>query len=95
VSELATLFAGFGSISFAATATVLLRLPAAVGTTFTVTVALAPLASEPRSHMRSSPACENPPWLRVTVPSVMPPGSVSTASTSVAIPGPLFVTVTV
>ena len=92
VLTVAVLFVGTGSVSFAATLAVFVSVPAAVGLTTIVTVALAVFASVPRLQLT---VAVQVPWLGVAETNVTPVGTVSVKVTPVAGDGPLLVTVSV
>ena len=69
-------------------------VPAAVGVTVMVTVALSPLARLPRLQVTGAVPLQVP-WLGVAEPNVTPLGSVSVTVTMVASDGPSLVTVSV
>jgi hypothetical protein len=77
-----------------ATPAVLLKTPPTVGVTVKVTVAVARLARAPRVQVTVLVPL-HVPWLGVTETKLTPLGSGSVTDTSVAPPGPLFVTVMV
>ena len=78
----------------AATLAKLVMVPAAVGVTTMVAVALAALVKLPRLQVTILPKAEHP-GLGVAETKVTPGGSVSVRNTLVAADGPLLVTVTV
>ena len=80
----AVLFDRFGSVWSPSTVAWLTIVPGAVGVTWIVTVALAPLASEPRLQVTVPNACEQLPCDAVAEPNVTPAGSVSVTTTPVA-----------
>lgn len=90
----ALLFAVFGSVSFAVTLAVLLNVPAAVGVTTIVTVALAPLINVPRVHETVVVPVQLPCVVDDET-NVAPAGNGSVITTLVAELGPLLVTVIV
>jgi hypothetical protein len=92
VLRVAVLFPGTGSVSLAATLAVFVTVPAAVGVTTIVTVALAALARVPRLQLT---AAVQVPWLGVAETNVTPVGTASVKVTPVAGDGPLLVTVRV
>jgi hypothetical protein len=90
---LAELFAGLGSLSFAASAAEFVTVPVAVGFTTTSTVALAPLARFPIAQVDNGVV--QVPWLGVALTKVAEAGRVSERTTLVAGEGPLLVIVRV
>ena len=94
VTAVARLLTVFGSLSLAETVAVLVRVPAAPGVTTSVTVALAPPASEPSVQATALPPVQlisaDETDLNATVG-----GSVSLSVTLVAGPGPPLLTVRV
>src|SRR5205807_2369298 len=94
VLAVAVLLSGFGSASVPLTLAVLVSVPAAVGWTTIVTVALAPLARFPRLHVTVL-VPEQLPWPAEADTKVTPLGSVSLTVTPVAPEGPLLMAVSV
>jgi len=92
VLTVAVLFPGTGSVSLAAMLAVFVTVPAAVGMTTIVTVALAAFAKVPRLQLT---AAVQVPWLGVAETNVTPVGTASVKVTPVAGDGPLLVTVSV
>src|SRR5262245_31475126 len=88
------LFLGSVSVSSLVTLTVLVMVPETVVLTMITTVALAPLAKFPRSQTISVVTVQLP-MLGVTETSATALGKTSVNSTSVALSGPLLVTVIV
>ena len=88
---LAELLAVFPSGEELITVNVLVRAPDAVGVTTTVTVALAPLASVPRSHLMVLVPTQLP-TLALTETKVAPAGRVSSTVVRGAAAGPKFAT---
>lgn len=71
-------------------------MPAAAGVvTVSVTVATAPLSSEPIAQVTIPLAFAHVPWLPVALSKLIPSGSVSVSVTPVAPDGPWLVTVSV
>jgi hypothetical protein len=83
------------SISLLATLAVLVIVPAALGVTTMVMVALAPLVSVPRLQVTVLPDRLQLPWLDEEETNVTLDGRVSVTLTFVAVPGPLLVMVIV
>lgn len=94
VVTLAELLAGLGSGSVAVTEAVLVMLPAAVGLTTIVTVAVAAFGSVPMLQ-ETVVVPEHVPCVEAAETNVGPAGSVSVRVTLVAGDGPLLVTVRV
>lgn len=92
VLTVAVLFPGTGSVSLAATLAVFVSVPAAVGLTTIVTVALAVFARVPRLQLTVAVQI---PWLGVTETKVTFVGTASVKVTPVAGDGPLLVTMSV
>jgi len=92
VLTVAVLFVGTGSVSFAATLAVFVRVPTAVGLTRIVTVACPEFASVPRLQLT---VAVQVPWLGVAETKVTLAGTASVKVTPVAGEGPLLVTVRV
>jgi hypothetical protein len=92
VDEVALLLPGTGSLVVLDTLAVLLNVPAAVGVTTIVTVALAPLATLPRLQVTVLVPLQ-PPWLGVADTNVVAAGNVSVTVTAEAEVGPPLVTV--
>jgi len=94
VIRVSELFEGFGSDSLAETLAVLESVVATVGVTTIVTVAVAPLSSEPRAHVTvlvpAQLPCDEEEDTNVTLT-----GSASLVVTLVAVLGPLLLTVSV
>jgi hypothetical protein len=88
------LFPRFGSPVVLVTLAVLFNVPAAVGVTTIVTVALPPLLMVPRLQETVLVPVQLP-WLGVAETYVAPAGSVSVTVTPDALLGPPFVTVMV
>src|SRR5947209_6544742 len=93
VDVLAVLLPGLGSGSLAVTLAVLLSVPASVGVTTIVTLALLSNARFPRLQATVPLACAQVPWVDVAETNLTPAGNVSVSVTPVAAEGPLFVTV--
>jgi hypothetical protein len=66
--------------------------PGEPGTASIRTVARAPLANDPASHVKMRPLREQLPWLGVTVLTVTPSGSPTISVTPLAAAGPRLVT---
>ncbi len=94
VDAVAELFAAFGSLSVAATLAVLEMVPGWTGTTFTVTVAVAPLLTVPRLQVTVA-VPEQEPWLGTAEVNMTVAGSGSVTMTFVAFDGPALPTVSV
>jgi hypothetical protein len=94
VTAVTALLAVSRSVSFLVTLAVLLMVPATVGVTTIVTVALAPLARVPRVQVMVLVPLQLP-WLADEETNVTPEGRVSVTATPVAVLGPLLVTVMV
>lgn len=86
----AELFEGKGSVSFAETLAVLVKLPVAMALATIESVAAAPFAKLPKLQLT---AVVQVPWLGVAETIVKPTGSASVKVTPVAGDGPPFVTV--
>src|SRR5437870_1903994 len=84
---------GFGSGVEVEAVAVSPIVPCWVGVTTRSTVAWAPEARSPRSHVTTPRSSEHDPWLGVADTKFTPAGSVSLTCTDVASEGPLFVTV--
>src|SRR5215813_231585 len=96
----AELLAGLGSVSFAVTEGVLTSVPVGLPVVAPEmeTVAVPPLAREPRSQLTVPVDAVHDPWLGVITVAGVPPipkGSTSVIITPVAADGPLFVIVMV
>src|SRR6266566_2567421 len=87
---LAVLFAVFDSGSLPTTITVFVKVPAVVVFTTIVIVTLSPLARVP-SWQVTTLVLEHVPFVVFTETNVTSVGSVSVATTPVAVPGPLLV----
>src|SRR5437879_1271437 len=88
VDVLAILLPGLGSGSLAVTLAVLLSVPASVGVTTIVTVAVAAFARFRRVQVTVPLVCAQFPWVAVAEPNVTFGGSVSVTVTPVAAEGP-------
>jgi len=94
VLAVALLLPAAGSHEEESTLAVLPTIPLTVGATVKVTVAVARFPRAPRLQVTVLVPL-HVPWLGVTETKLTPIGSVSVTDTSVAPPGPLFVTVMV
>ena len=90
VVTLTALFPGTGSVSFAVTLALSVRVPAPEVTTRISTLASPALRIAPRLHV-TVVVPEQLPWLGVTDCRVTPGGRTFVATTPVAVSGPLFV----
>jgi hypothetical protein len=96
VLAVALLFALFGSPSVAVTLAVLVMVPPDVGAvTVMVTVALEPLAIDPKLHVTVPALWLQVPWVAVADTKITPLGRVSVRVTPLAPLGPALLTLTV
>src|SRR5262245_41209810 len=93
VVSVATLLPGTGSATAPETVAVFTADPAVVGTTTTVTVAIAPAARLPRSAVSVPADWLTVPWLAKAETKLMPAGSASSRTVPLAELGPALVTV--
>src|SRR5437879_4503251 len=84
----AVLLAAFGSGSLPPMVAVLVMVPAAVGLTVIVIVALAPEASEPTAQVTVPEALVQVPWVELAETNVTPEGRVSVTVAPVPASGP-------
>jgi hypothetical protein len=96
VVAVALLLPAFGSFSVAVTLAVLVSVPLEAGAVTTiVTVALDPLAIDPRLHVTVPALWLQVPWVGVADTNTTPLGRVSVKLTPVAVLGPALLTLTV
>jgi len=96
VLAVALLLPAFGSFSVAVTLAVLVSVPLETGAVTTmVTVALDPLAIDPRLQVTVPALWVQVPWVGVADTKITPAGNVSVRVTPVAALGPALLTLTV